>query len=311
VKVFITGSLGTLGSAVAAALSDRGHDTVGVDIRPPAEVTCDIRELSGPAGAAVFAGADAVVHLASLHGRDHMSRFGPDAFWDVNVEGTRAVYAAAAAAGVRRVVLAGSMAVYGPIPVKPLTSWRVVREQDPVTAYDSYSMTKLVCERLAQYHASRDGISTTVLRFGHFTPADVDHYGFRLLFGGVDVRDAATAVRAALCAPSGGDGDGSGAVVRALNIHALSPFTPRDLPALGADPVAALRGLRPAVLADLERSGIEAEPLLWGRALWPAEGALAALDWRPVWDFDRYAAARLAGDLSDYAGLAGPRWGVD
>lgn len=302
-SVLVTGSEGTLGGLVVETLrASAGVRVVGTDLGagPRTDLVCDLAELGDQA--ADLAGVDTVVHLASLHGRDHMRVFGSDDFWRVNVDGTRAVFAAAVRAGARHVVLAGSMAMYGPVPVAGM-SWTAVTEDESTRVYDSYSLTKKVGEEIATHHAAVDGIVTTSLRFGHFTPSDVDHYGFRLLFGGVDVRDAATAVTAATSRP-GRTG------VRVLNIHARSPLRPADVPHLDADLLGVLRARCGAGFAALEHLGIDPVPLLWGRGIWPADRAERELSWRPEWDFARYAGARLRGDLADYALLASPRWGL-
>ena len=300
--VLVTGSEGTLGAVVVETLrSTAGLRVTGTDLRagPRTDLVCALADLGDRA--ADLAGVDTVVHLASLHGRDHMTVFGADDFWRVNVDGTRAVYATAARMGARHVVLAGSMAMYGPVPVAGMP-WAVVTEDAPTRSYDPYSLTKKVGEDIAGFHATVDGVVTTALRFGHFTPADVDHYGFRLLFGGVDVRDAAAAVAAAVARPHD-------AGVRGLNVHARSPLLPGDVAALDGDLLGTARARCGREFAALEGLGIDPVPLLWGRGLWPIDRAERDLSWRPQWDFARYAAARLAGELDDYALLAAPRWG--
>lgn len=291
-----------LGSTVAELLAGSGHRPLGVDFRPPADVVCDVRGLAG--ALTDLADAEAFVHLAALHGRDHRSRFSDQDFWQTNVEGTEQLYQVAARLGVPRVVLASTMAVYGPVPAAPDRQWRITTEQAPLVPHDDYAATKIAAEQIAQRYARDHGITTVVLRFGHFAPSTIDHYGFRLLFGGVDVRDAAAAVIAAaeLAVPAPG--------VRAYNVHASSVFQASDLARLEADPVAALRSRRSAQLTGLEQLGISPGPLLWGRGLWPIDKALGSLGWHPRWDFDAYASARLAGDVSGYANLAAARWGI-
>ncbi|WP_394620164.1 NAD-dependent epimerase/dehydratase family protein [Lentzea sp. JNUCC 0626] len=298
--VVVTGSLGTLGAAAVRRLEADGHDVVPLDMRPNSGRTADIRDPESYR--ALLERADVVVHLASLHGRDHMSRFGFSEFWSTNVDGTLALYRALPHTPVRHVVLACSMAVYGPIPTAPRSKWETRTEDTPTLAYDAYSLTKLTDERIAEYAAATSGVSTTILRFGHFTPCTPLHYAFRLLFGGVDVRDAADAVALAATHPASG--------VRPLNIHAPSPLIPLTTE-LADEPVEVLRDLYPDFMNRLSDKGDDARSHLWGRSTWPSDRARASLGYDPAYTFDRFATAYLSGDLSDYANLQAPRWGID
>ena len=311
-RILVTGSRGILGRAVQAALAADGHDLVLLDQRreggPPSEsefttVVADIRD---PATyVRHLQNADAVVHLASLHGRDHMSRFDAAAFWSVNVEGTRSLYDAAAQAGIRHVVLASSMAVYGPIPGAPQRNWIRRTERTRTVSHDSYALTKLVCEQIAVYHAHQSSMATTVLRFGHFTPTTMAEYGLRLLFGGVDVRDAATAVGRALISPPGRT------QVRRLNIHAPSPLTTLPLEVLSADPQAPIREHYPEMTAHLEQRGGDLSVLLWGRSVWPIDLARNRIGYHPQWTFERFVDSFCRDDERSYEPLTWHRWGVD
>lgn len=104
--VVVTGAAGMIGAAVATRFRDRGDAVTGVDLRSHelpgvASVTMDIAaEAFARSGAAVFDGADIVVHAAAI-----VAEAGDlQRFVAVNVGGTRRVVKAAAAAGVSRVV---------------------------------------------------------------------------------------------------------------------------------------------------------------------------------------------------------------
>jgi len=115
VKVLVTGASGFLGRAVAAAISEAGHEVRTFQRRPSG--LPGVEDVHGSittpadtpyAGLAyAVSGMDAVVHLAakvSLTGD-------PAEFEAVNVEGTRAVLQAAAQAGAARFVYVSSPSV--------------------------------------------------------------------------------------------------------------------------------------------------------------------------------------------------------
>jgi dihydroflavonol-4-reductase len=112
-RVFITGAASPLGRAVTSTLVRRGHRVVGLARRRTGltqvtelgaqAVAGDVRR-RGEWGRAL-AQCDTVFHLASYF--DFWSK-DPDLFRAVNVDGTRHVLVAAAAAKVRRVVLVSS-----------------------------------------------------------------------------------------------------------------------------------------------------------------------------------------------------------
>ncbi|MFE2097890.1 NAD-dependent epimerase/dehydratase family protein [Streptomyces sp. PTD9-10] len=107
-RVLVTGGAGFIGSHVVDALRARGHEPVVYDVRDAPGA--DVRNPS--AVAAALSGVDAVCHQAAMVGlgngvadaAEYVSR---------NDLGTAVLLAAMAEAGVRRLVLAGSMVVYG------------------------------------------------------------------------------------------------------------------------------------------------------------------------------------------------------
>ena len=75
----------------------------------------------------------------------------------VNVEGAAVTFAAAAEAGVRRVVLVSSTAVYG-VPER-----HPIHEDDPLVGVGHYGESKIDAERLCEAFARR-GLETVIVR---------------------------------------------------------------------------------------------------------------------------------------------------
>ena len=146
-RVLVTGARGMLGGAVARALAARG-DIVTVLQRHPCGLPVRevLADLGDPADAAAVTtavgGCDAVVHLAAK-----VDVIGPwREYARVNVEGTRALLAAARCAGVRRfvhvsspsVAHAGSALVGAPAGAA-----------DPQRARGHYARSKALAEQVA------------------------------------------------------------------------------------------------------------------------------------------------------------------
>ncbi|MGH2935716.1 MAG: NAD-dependent epimerase/dehydratase family protein [Gaiellaceae bacterium] len=133
-RVYVTGGgLGFIGGHVVRVLRERG-----ADVR---DEYVDVND--GPGLERAMRGCDAVVHVAALYSYDRRDEA---ALARVNIGGTRTVLAAAAAAGVGRVVHTSSCATCGPVSGRPAT------EADEPPAWElavPYKRTKLEAERLA------------------------------------------------------------------------------------------------------------------------------------------------------------------
>ena len=113
-RILVTGAGGNLGRVVSPVLAKAGHELRLFDFRAvPSDHEVIVGDVRDPdAVARAMRGVDAVVHGAALHGV-HLGNWSVDDFWSTNCTGTFVVYDAAREAGVRRIVLASSMAVYG------------------------------------------------------------------------------------------------------------------------------------------------------------------------------------------------------
>ena len=226
-RVLITGGAGFVGSHVADRLVADGHDVTALDAlipqahgaTPPAwadgtgRIRGDVRDPS--VLARLLPGVDAVCHQAAMvgHGLDPCDA--PD-YAAHNVVGTAVLLAAMHAAGVRRLVLAGSMVVYGEGHYDCRTHGAVrpgprsqddldagcfeprcprcgrdlrpglVGEDAPPDPRSTYAATKLAQEHLAGAWARQGGGSVWSLRYhnvyGPRMPRDTPYAGVASIF---------------------------------------------------------------------------------------------------------------------------------
>jgi UDP-glucose 4-epimerase len=173
-RIVVTGLSGNLGTTLLRRLlADGGHEIVGVVRRPPdadepyghaSWVGLDVaQEGAGQRLQEVFAGADAVVHLAwgfqPSHVREYLDRVG--------IEGTQAVLRAADAAGVGHLVHLSSLGVYSPAPRQDAESAPArVDESYPTEGISSlaYSQEKVAAERLLDAYEKTGSGRMTVTR---------------------------------------------------------------------------------------------------------------------------------------------------
>lgn len=280
-RILITGGGGNLGSTLAPMLADAGHELVLFDSRPLQtryeSVQGDIRNAEDVRTATH--GTEFVVHLAAILGT---ANFTPRDFYEINLTGTFNVWEAAAAARVRGVVFSSTMSVYKPHdhPLS-LDAFTVLGEETPPRPCDVYGYTKAVGEEMCRLYGRSHGIPSIALRFGMFSPEAFFPYGIRLLYGGVDVHDVASAVTLSVEAVSSGN-------VRwdAVNIESLVPFTEEDAPQLLGDPLQAINRHYPGVKDLLRDRGVEHLAPIHER--YPIDRAADILGFRPECNFDRW-----------------------
>jgi nucleoside-diphosphate-sugar epimerase len=221
-RVVVTGGSGKLGRAVVDELAGQGFDVVVVDRTPPRDpwpyVRVDLTDygqtveaLTGIDGK--YGSVDAVVHLAAVPAPGIT---GNAATFTHNVSATYHVFAAARLARIKRVVWASSETLLG-LPFSPEhpPPYIPVDEEYPTRPESSYALAKHVEEAMAAQFCRWDPELTMVgLRFSNvMEPGDYALFpsyqadpSLRIwnLWGYIDARDGAQAVRLALGYPKTG-----------------------------------------------------------------------------------------------------------
>lgn len=218
-RVVVTGAAGKLGRAVVAHLRAVGVDVLAVDRaggRDPRDVDGEFLLVDltdyGQVVEAFTGGADehaggvgAVVHLAAVPAPGLL----PNAVtFANNSAATYNVFAAARAAGIKRVVWASSETVLG-LPFDTPPPYAPVDEEYPPRPESTYSLNKALEEEMARHFCRWDPELVMVgLRFSNVM--DVEDYAafpaFQAdpqlrrwnLWGYIDARDGAQAVERAL-----------------------------------------------------------------------------------------------------------------
>jgi UDP-glucose 4-epimerase len=180
-RILVTGAAGFVGYAVAARLAQHGHDVTGLTRAPGAALPDglarhlgDIRDpASLPDGP-----FDGVCHLAGLV-QVRESRAEPLRYWQTNAGGMLALLEWLPKAGVDRLVIASTCAVYGEPERQP------VDETAPEAPSSPYGTSKLAADRAAADYATATGelgaISLRAFNITGATAGRPDHDLTRLI----------------------------------------------------------------------------------------------------------------------------------
>ncbi len=221
--VAVTGGSGKLGRAVVDELLAHGYDVVNLDLVPPREtrgafVRLDLTDFGSVVEALTgidgrYDHVDAVVHLAAIPAP---GLTGNATTFTHNLTATYHVFQAARVARIRRVVWASSETLLG-LPFGPdgQPPYVPVDEKYPARPNSAYALAKHLEETMAAQFCRWDPELTVVgLRFSNvMEPPDYERFtGFDAdptlrcwnLWGYIDARDGAQAVRLALSYPHPG-----------------------------------------------------------------------------------------------------------
>ncbi|EAR23769.1 hypothetical protein A20C1_12365 [marine actinobacterium PHSC20C1] len=182
-RVLVTGGSGFLGTSVVAGLaaSDSIDLVVSADIRTPGPGVrlpgvlyerLDVTDAAGLPDLLRRHGIDTVVHLASIVNPGVKTTVAQE--FAVDVEGSRAVFAACVEAEVSRVVVSSSGAAYGYHPEN--AEW--ISESDSLRGNDDFPYARhkrIVEEMLTELRMTAPQLSQTIFRIGTILGPAVDN----------------------------------------------------------------------------------------------------------------------------------------
>jgi UDP-glucuronate 4-epimerase len=162
----VTGAAGFIGSQLAEALVEQGHDVLAIDCftdyydvarKEENARDLEVHRLDLAEDEIDFSGLDGVFHLAGQPGARSFGDVFP-LYLRRNVLATQRVFEAAVAAGVK-VVWASSSSLYGDAERYPTPEDATPRPNNP------YGITKLTCESLHDAYARVFGLQAVALRY--------------------------------------------------------------------------------------------------------------------------------------------------
>jgi len=211
-RIVVTGGSGKLGRAVVADLAEHGDEVINLDVAAAARpaIRIDLTDYGQTVEALAgiddrYDRVDAVVHLAAIPAPGLTANA---ATFHHNITATYNVFAAAKAAGITNVVWASSETVLG-LPFETPPPYIPLDEDYPARPESRYSLVKHLEETMAAQFCRWDPrLKMIGLRFSNvMDPADYAEFPSfdadpRLrswnLWGYIDARDGAQAVRKAL-----------------------------------------------------------------------------------------------------------------
>ncbi|KAG8157034.1 hypothetical protein KVR01_013024 [Diaporthe batatas] len=173
-RIIVTGGSGKAGKYVVQSLLDKGYEVLNLDLAP---IHGDLGEsqvysalmshfrLTEPFHESLNEAPSAVIHLAGVA----RNMLVPDSeLFRINTMGTYNIIEAACRFGVKKIMLASSICVYGVTFAEGDADFVSfpVEESTETRPTDVYSLSKLCAERTAQSFASRFNIDIYAFRIG-------------------------------------------------------------------------------------------------------------------------------------------------
>jgi UDP-glucose 4-epimerase len=286
--ILVTGSAGHLGEALMRTLRAANRPARGIDIKPSpfTELVGSINDRDLVRRA--LAGADAVIHAATLH-KPHVATHPAHDFVETNIAGTLTLLEETVAARVKAFVFTSTTSAFGsaltPADGDP-AAW--ITENVAPIPKNIYGVTKLAAESLCEMFARRRGLPVIILRTSRFFPEADDNPEVRDRYDSANAQanemlhrrvDIADAVDAHLIAVERAPALRFGRYI----VSAKTPFTPEDLRDLRKDAARVIRRRFPDCAALYAARGWSLPDAI--DRVYVNERARTELGWSPRYDF--------------------------
>ncbi|MBX3015757.1 MAG: NAD(P)-dependent oxidoreductase [Caldilineaceae bacterium] len=305
-KIVVTGSAGHLGEALVRTLQTTNHTVIAMDMLPSAFTTQVGSIIDRAYVKRCLAGADAVLHTATLH-KPHVGTHSRQQFVDTNITGTLNLLEEAVANGVGAFIFTSTTSAFGDALVPPAGSpaaW--ITEEVAAVPKNIYGVTKTAAEDLCALFYRNQQLPCLILRTARFFAEADDDPIMRqryvnsnakvneFLHRRIDLEDVVNAHLLALeKAPRLG--------FRRYILSATTPFTQTDLAALRTHAPTVVSQRVPGYTDVYTQRGWRMFPSI--DRVYVNTRARQELGWQPRYDF-AYVVERLRGGEDFRSSLA-------